>query len=414
MNKMALLLLSLCLTTVVNADPRCRTFNIEGNKERFEFLLPSAFTGLSVEGLDLSSDLSVQIDDANTYDLVEDLHMGSGTSHLIMPSEAFTKVVLLNAKRAELTGILKCYDAGYDAITLQKVEAVKAAYKKDGCDLPPVIDQDVWRKDLQDPDPGPATTEVRHLVIHHSATTNDVSDYLTAVRNIYLFHVNSNGWDDVGYNFLIDPNGVLYAGRDGQGADDDNIRGAHFCAKNSNTMGVCLIGNYSEIPPPDTMINTLARLLAWKTKKDGLQPLESTFHPRGSSSGFVLPTICGHRDGYKEGVYAGCNTECPGNYTYDLMDTVRRLVVTRLLDCDYIVSDDETSASSFSALASEGGVLLKAQEEGKLLIYDALGRSWLNDNMKALEPRQITLPKGVYLLYFEGKTGVQWQKVMVR
>ena len=108
------------------------------------------------------------------------------------------------------------------------------------------------------------------MIIHHSAgaVSKDKSNYDQEVRNIYKFHTQTYQWDDIGYNFLIAPNGDLYQGRDDQGKDSpDNIKGAHFCHKNSNTMGVCLLGNFNETTPASPAIRTLEELITWKLKK---------------------------------------------------------------------------------------------------------------------------------------------------
>ena len=414
MNRAMILLFAVSLSSFLYAGERCEVWEIDGADSRFEIQLKRAATSLSFQGIPEGTNLSVVIDGKRLFYLEINHHLEGNNSNLILSDKPFSNVLLLNPQKVPINGMLKCYDASYSDITFREVTKARAAFKKGKCDLPPVIDQDVWRKDLQDPKPNPATTKVEHIVVHHSATTNDVSDYLLAVRNIYLYHVNSNGWDDVGYNFLIDPNGVLYAGRDGQGTEDDNIRGAHFCAKNSNTMGICLIGNYSEIPPPDTLIHTLSQLLAWKVKKESLQPLESSFHPRGSSTGFILPTICGHRDGYKAGVYSGCNTECPGNYTYELMDTVRNIVVDHLLDCDYVVGSNDLDAhSSIRVNHLPGQLVIVPEEHGQLYIYDALGKQWLNKRVENHLSEVISLPKGVYVLHLETREGAGWQKTLV-
>lgn len=155
-------------------------------------------------------------------------------------------------------------------------------------------------------DPTPFFTEVTHLIVHHSAGSNTSSDWAARVRSIWDFHVNSNGWDDIGYNWLIDPNGVIYEGR------PDNFQGAHFCGTNGGTMGVCMIGTYSDILPTDEAVNSLKKLLAWKSCQESIDPLDFSFH---GSSGLNLFHISGHRD--------GCATECPGNTFYPTIPDVR-------------------------------------------------------------------------------------------
>ncbi|MGH7857180.1 MAG: hypothetical protein ACREQY_07575, partial [Candidatus Binatia bacterium] len=46
---------------------------------------------------------------------------------------------------------------------------------------------------------------LKAVIIHHTATGNSYGpgDSAAIVRSIYAYHVQSNGWDDIGYNFLV-------------------------------------------------------------------------------------------------------------------------------------------------------------------------------------------------------------------
>jgi hypothetical protein len=51
------------------------------------------------------------------------------------------------------------------------------------------------------------------ITIHHTATPNDpLSSDWHRVRSIWYYHTMTHGWGDIGYHFLIDPNGVIYLG----------------------------------------------------------------------------------------------------------------------------------------------------------------------------------------------------------
>jgi len=159
------------------------------------------------------------------------------------------------------------------------------------------------------PNPDPSPTTVSHLIVHHSAGTNASSDWAGVVRSIWDYHVNTNGWSDIGYNWLVDPNGVLYEGR------GDNILGAHFCGTNTGTMGVCVMGDFTNISPTDDAKSILTDLLSWKICDINADPLGSSFHAASSQT---LNNISGHQD--------GCSTECPGNTFYPELGTVRNNV----------------------------------------------------------------------------------------
>lgn len=175
------------------------------------------------------------------------------------------------------------------------------------CPQPDYLDRMGWCPDGSCPaDASPAFTMVTHLIVHHSAGSNTSSDWSATVRSIYDFHVFTNGWADIGYNWLIDPNGVIYQGR------GDNIRGAHFCGTNTGTMGVCVMGDYTDVLPMPDAISSLQDLLAWKTCDVELVADGTAFH---SSSGLDLMHISGHRD--------GCATQCPGNTFYPTLSAVR-------------------------------------------------------------------------------------------
>src|SRR5438270_745766 len=46
---------------------------------------------------------------------------------------------------------------------------------------------------------------VRYAVLHHTDNSNNYGpgDSASIVRGIYYFHTHTNGWCDIGYNFLV-------------------------------------------------------------------------------------------------------------------------------------------------------------------------------------------------------------------
>ena len=174
----------------------------------------------------------------------------------------------------------------------------------------------------------PTYTTVTHLIVHHSAGNNTSSDWAATVRGIWNYHVNVRGWSDIGYNYLIDPTGVIYEGR------GDNVLGAHFSAMNGGTMGVCLLGDYEpgsgNGTPSNIMISSLEELLSWKECDLSKDPLFSSYHAASSQT---LMHISGHRD-------AGTGTVCPGDNVYDLLPNIRTACSSYMQNCSFVADAD--------------------------------------------------------------------------
>lgn len=190
----------------------------------------------------------------------------------------------------------------------------------------------------------PIYTTVTHLVVHHSAGANTASDWAAVVRSIWVLHVQGNGWNDIGYNYLVDPNGVLYEGR----AGGDGVLGAHFSAVNGGTMGVCLMGTFSRIAPPQASVDTLRRLLYAQALRWKIDPGGRSLH---AASRLMLNNISGHRDAGLSPQASG-TTECPGNGVYALLAGLRQELRT-LVEEQCLL----TLTRPFACFAGDGGTL---------------------------------------------------------
>jgi hypothetical protein len=76
-----------------------------------------------------------------------------------------------------------------------------------------------------------ARSNRRRFLVHYSAASPSQT-----VRTIQDYHMDHNGWSDIGYNFLVDVGGHIYMGR---GWD---VIGAHAQNHNTESIGVCFIG----------------------------------------------------------------------------------------------------------------------------------------------------------------------------
>lgn len=106
----------------------------------------------------------------------------------------------------------------------------------------------------------------KYLVVHCSATrpSQDIG-----VKEIRGWHKNQ-GWADVGYHYVIRRDGKVERGR------AENLVGSHVAGRNSNSIGVCMVGGVSQnnfekaennfTPAQFASLKTLLNMLADKYK----------------------------------------------------------------------------------------------------------------------------------------------------
>ncbi len=163
----------------------------------------------------------------------------------------------------------------------------------------------------------PEYAPVEHAIVHHAAV-NYGSDGYNAVRSIYYYHAVTQGWGDIGYNYVVDVKGNIFEGRVG-GA---NVIGGHAYEYAVGSSGICVMGDFSYTDAPQAAKASLAYILAYVTRD------LDTYATKPFHEAPDLPTICGHRDVVE--------SECPGDYLYDdlpwLRDTVAATLDAGMLD----------------------------------------------------------------------------------
>ena len=102
----------------------------------------------------------------------------------------------------------------------------------------------------------------KHIIIHHSATSNGNA------KKFHKMHLD-NGWDEMGYHFVID---------NGKGGPDGRVEvgsrwrkqkwGAHTGGTPNNEynnfgIGVCLVGNFMSKNPSYKQMNSLRKLVKY-------------------------------------------------------------------------------------------------------------------------------------------------------
>ena len=88
------------------------------------------------------------------------------------------------------------------------------------------------------------------------------------LRAIYAFHRYVNGWNDIGYNFVIDRFGRIFEAR--AGGIDEPVVGAQAGGYNLVSTGVAVLGSFSDVPISPAARAALERLLAWKLSLHGV------------------------------------------------------------------------------------------------------------------------------------------------
>ena len=141
------------------------------------------------------------------------------------------------------------------------------------------------------------------IAVHH--TVSPSSNPARQVRAIQAFHMDTRGWCDLGYHFLVGSDGRVYEGR------PLHLRGAHVANQNTGSIGVSFMGCFhssqcTSFPPnrpPEAMVRAAGSLLGRLSRMYAI-PLDAD-------------AVRGHRD------FPGASTSCPGDYVYARMDDLR-------------------------------------------------------------------------------------------
>ena len=78
------------------------------------------------------------------------------------------------------------------------------------------------------------------IYLHCTATSPGVPVSVEAIRR---YHVDVRGFSDIGYHYVVQPNGERCSGR------LIDRKGAHVLGDNDHSIGVCMVGNWDEAIP---------------------------------------------------------------------------------------------------------------------------------------------------------------------
>ncbi|MFH8607803.1 FG-GAP-like repeat-containing protein [Streptomyces sp. NPDC018029] len=197
---------------------------------------------------------------------------------------------------------------------------------------PPVISRSAWGADESAvTDPPEYIDKVKAVFVHHTAGTNDYSCAQSAslVRGLMTYQVETEGQNDLGYNFLVDKCGQIFEGRGG--GIDVPVRGAHTAGFDGDSTGIAVLGDFEGDPatgraagrPTRAALESVARVAAWKLGQYAGDPAGKVTLTASEDTGVwkkderaSLNTISGHRD--------GATTAYPGKNLYAKLGEIRR------------------------------------------------------------------------------------------
>jgi len=147
---------------------------------------------------------------------------------------------------------------------------------------------------------------LERAVVHHTVNANDYSaaQVPSMLRSIQAYHQDSRGWDDIGYNFVIDRFGTVWEGR--ARSLYQPVIGAHAANANEGSVGVAYLGDGTSTGLTSTAVTALGRFLGWKLPLHGARPSQTN--------------IVGHRD-------VG-QSACPGPMVYGQLGAIRNKAIT--------------------------------------------------------------------------------------
>ncbi|MEV0494589.1 FG-GAP-like repeat-containing protein [Streptomyces atratus] len=163
---------------------------------------------------------------------------------------------------------------------------------------------------------------VKAVIVHHEAGTNTYSCTQSAamIRSIQAYHVKTQGWGDIGYNFVVDKCGRIFEGS--KGGADLPVKARHTLGFNPDTVGISLLGNMETAKPTRAARAAIARIAGWKLGQYGADPLSRTTLTAEFDNGkytagqqVEVDRIISHRD-----VMA---TACPGANLYTQLPKLR-------------------------------------------------------------------------------------------
>lgn len=148
------------------------------------------------------------------------------------------------------------------------------------------------------------------VIFHHTGwqfSSTTTTNVVAEIKEVQDYHMNTKGWADIAYHYVIDPAGRIWQGR------SDYYEGAHTSGQNMN-VGVVVLGDFEGIwgiganSLTTNAYNAMCSLSKYLAYRDSLD----------------LPVAYNHKD-------FNPDTECPGdNMEYYVWDDLRGHLSTYL------------------------------------------------------------------------------------
>lgn len=172
------------------------------------------------------------------------------------------------------------------------------------------------------------------MTIHHTYNpSSDGTDAGARMRQMQSYHINTHGWCDIGYHFVVAQSGEIFQGR-----SHSDRPGAHVIGENSGNVGIAMIGDYTTVGPPTAQFDSTVDMVEWVHDEHGVT-LDSN-------------SIKGHRE------WPGQSTVCPGDegltYVSDIITAAANQVGGNT-GSDDGSSDDGSSDGSTTDDGSDDG-----------------------------------------------------------
>ena len=264
---------------------------------------------------------------------------------------------------------------------------------------PPINSRTSWGADeslVQNP---PEYSEtIKAVFVHHTAGTNTYScaESPSIIKSIFLYHVRSNGWNDIGYNFLVDKCGTIFEGRGG--GVDRPVLGAHTYGFNTDATGVSVLGTHTTTAPGQAAQDSVAKIAAWKLGLHGGDPTGTTTLTERATDGkypygtnVTFNTISGHRDGFA--------TECPGDLLYAKLGDIRTAAKQWMTPLTSLALTGIGGATKIGTTYYTKGAVTLAWRPAAVSGYEVLvDGSTVARPDGAATSAQLTLPAGAHTL----------------